>query len=143
MGVAFGVLLQQTDVVQGLEDLFPAFILVLEKAEVVQPFGDYVVYGRPFVQGSHRVLENHLDIAYDVGIQLPVDNPGNLFPGEEYFSLGGGIDPDYRPAYGCFARTGFSHQGERLAFVDIEVHFAYRGKGFLAVLKGDFQVFYR
>ena len=48
-----------------------------EQVEVVQAFGDTVINRRSFIQGSSRILEDHLDIALDPFLvfsrQLAVD----------------------------------------------------------------------
>ncbi len=60
---------QETDLIDHVLDFLNAIRLILKEVEVVKTFRDDVVHRRALVEGSGRILEDHLDIADDLTVQ--------------------------------------------------------------------------
>ena len=140
MGEPAGKFRQQAHIGQGFFHLFPAFLPGYPVSAGVETLADDVVHLGPLVQGGHGVLENHLDPAGDLLVQLPGDAPVDLLAVKEDFSPGGGMDADDGPADGGLAGAGLSHQAEGLPLVDVEGYPVHRGKGMPPGAKANGQI---
>ena len=65
-GQVFG---QQADLLYDVLHLADAVGLVIVEVEVVKPLGDDVIHRGALVERGSRVLEHHLDIAYDLAVE--------------------------------------------------------------------------
>ncbi len=133
---------QKPDVIQCLEYLLLPFLFILEKVEVIEAFGNDIVDRRPFVERSHRILEYHLDIPDDEGIQLLSYDARNPFTVEVDLALRGGIYPYDGPADRSLARAGLADQGKGFAFHNVEIDSTDRRETFMSILEGDLEVPY-
>src|SRR5690606_303521 len=86
----------------------------------VDGFADDVAYGHPGVQGSIRILEDHLYLPPD-RLHLLLVISRDVLAIKEDGSLGGLVELDDGAAGRGLAAAGFSDQAQGLALFDLEV----------------------
>ena len=132
---------QQADFVQRIHDLVVQVVLVFVQVVVQQTFGHDVLDLGALVQGCHGVLEDHLDLADDLLVQLFGDLAVDLLAFEEDVAAGGRVDAADGTANGGLAGAGLADQREGLALVDVKIDMVHSHKFLFARAKGDLKVF--
>ena len=96
-------------------------LLIFVQVVVQQTLGHDVLDLGALVQGSHGVLEDHLDLADDFLVQLLGDMAIDLLAFEEDVAAGSRVDAADGAANGGLAGAGLADQREGLALVDVEI----------------------
>ena len=141
MGIPCQMLRQQADVVDGLFHLLHPVPVILEEMEIIKAFGNDVFNGGALVQGSRRILENHLDLADHFPVIFPAQFAGNLFALEVNRAVAAGIDAHDSPSDRCFTGSGLTYQGERLALIDVKGGVLDRPYRVITLAEGNIHVF--
>ena len=106
VGVTGQMLGQQANIIDDFLDLSNAVSFVFEELEVVQTFGNDVVNSCALVQGSCRILEDHLDITDDLTIQALAGLARNAHTLILDLASSAGIDADNSTSNGGLTGTG-------------------------------------
>ena len=143
MRVTGQVLGQQADFLDHALDLCHSILLILVKMEVVEAFGNDVLNGGALVQGSGRILENHLDLADNFAVRFSGKRTGDAFALIENLTSGAGIDTNDGTANGGLAGSGLADEGESFTLVDVEADVVDCLERTLASTEDNIQIFNR
>ena len=129
VGEAAGKFRKQTHVGQGACHFGLTFAFGQVMPARVKAFADNIIHLRPFIQGGHGILEDHLDTPGDLSVKRLGDAPVDLLAVEEDFAPGSGVNADDGAADGGLSGAGFAHQTEGLTLINMEGYVIHRGKG--------------
>ena len=137
---AVGVLLVQAHFFQQAVNFLGALGLVLIQVVDIHALGDDIADGHAGVQGSVRVLEDHLSLPL-IGEQLTAFQGVNVLAPVEHLSIGLVVHAQAGAAAGGLAAAGLAHQAQRLALTDAERNVVHRVQGAaMAEIEVFFQV---
>ena len=114
--------------------------LVLIQVVDIHALGDDIADGHAGVQGSVRVLEDHLSLPL-IGEQLTAFQGVNVLAPVEHLSIGLVVHAQAGAAAGGLTAAGLAHQAQRLALTDAERNVVHRVQGAaMAEIEVFFQV---
>ena len=143
MGKPGGKLRQQSHIQQDLINPRLALLLGQMALHIVKPLAYNIIHLGPLIQRSHGILKNHLNFPGHFPVQCLADPTVNFLALKKYFAAGCFINADDGPADGGFAGTGFPHQPEGFAGINIKAHAAHRIKRMPAGTKGHLHIPHR
>src|SRR5215211_3073630 len=137
---AIGVLLAQAYRLEQVVHPVQPLLLAIGETVDIDALGDDVADDHTRVQGSLRVLEDHLHLAVK-NLRFVTSGPVDILSVEEYLTIRGLVEPYQNPTHRSLSAPRFSHESQGLALLYAQRDPVHRLEGRPAYLEVLLQVF--